>query len=293
MDPIVTVLITTAAGALIGTVVGVLLMRRQLRPIISETALADLKTSLQRSEASLAATTTNAEDLGKQLAQRDERIQQASDDLKQKQQQLDLLLAEAQAETVRRTTAEQRNQELSTQTGVLTEQYTSLSAKACEQEKQLAERATRLASLQGELDTNKQFAEGLKEEVARVTKEAVDLRSSMEQEGRYRTSLEAQLRTEQEQIGQLNNKVEELQTERAQLEIRLQEERQSAAKGMELLMMAQEKLAGVFKCVGLDPQTASGGNGSNTSSHVDVELHARAAAPESGAIPRLPEPASS
>ena len=109
------------------------------------------------------------------------------------------------------------------QTDALTEQYAKLNAKAGEQEKELAEKATRIASLQGELDAGKQYAEELKEQVGRVTKEALELRSAMEQDGRYRNSLEAQLRAEQEQIGQLNNKVAELQTEHAQLEIRLQE----------------------------------------------------------------------
>src|SRR5262245_425467 len=262
-------------------------MHRQLRPIVTETELAELKGSLQRSETSLVAATTNAEDLGKQLAQRDKRIQQTNDDLKQKQQQLDLVLAEAQAETVRRTAAEQRIQELNTQAGALTEQYTRLDAKASEQEKQLAERANRIASLQGELDAGKRYAEELKEQVARVTTEAVELRSTMEQEGRYRSSLEVQLRTEQEQIGQLNDKVAALQNERAQLEIRLQEERRSAARGMELLMMAQEKLAGVFKPIGLDVQTARVGNGSGAPSQVDAEMHERAGAAQSEVITKL------
>ena len=292
MDPIVTVLLTTAAGALIGTVIGVLLMRRQLRPIISETELAELKSSLHRSETSLAAATTNAEDLGKQLAQRDTRIQQTSDELKQKQQQLDLVLTEAQAETVRRNMAEQRIQELSTQTAALTEQYTRVNAQATEQEKQLAEKAARVALLQGELDAGKRHAEELKEEVGRVTKEAVEVRSSMEQEARYRNSLEAQLRTEQAQIGQLNSKVADLQTEHAQLEIRLQEERLSAAKGMELLMMAQEKLSGVFKSPGLDPQTANGGNGSSAPFHVNAERPADAGASQTEAMTRLPDSTS-
>ena len=293
MDPIVTVLITTAAGTLVGIIVGVLLMHRQLRPIVTETELAELKGSLQRSETSLVAATTNAEDLGKQLAQRDKRIQQTSDDLKQKQQQLDLVLAEAHAETVRRTAAEQRIEELNTQAGGLTEQFTRLDAKASEQEKQLAEKANRIASLKGELDAGTRYTEELKEQVARVTTEAVELRSSMEQDGRYRSSLEVQLRTEQEQIGQLNDKVAALQDERAQLEIRLQEERRSAARGMELLMMAQEKLAGVFKPIGLDVQTAGAGNGSGAASQVDAEIHEKAGAAQSEVLTKLSDPTSS
>jgi chromosome segregation ATPase len=279
MDPIVTVLLTTAAGALVGTLVGVLLMRRQLRPPVTETELAELKANVQRSETSLAAATSHAEDLGKQLAQQDKTIKQAREDLKQKQQQLDLLLSEAQAETVKRSAAEQRVQELVAQTGVLTEQHTKLDTKASEQEKQLAEKATQIAALQGELDAGKRHAEELKDQNARVTAEAAELRSTREQEGRYRSSLEGQLKTEKEQIGHLTTKMAELQNERAQLEIRLQEERRSAAKGMEdLLMMAQEKLAGLFKPASLDGQSANGDKASVPPSEVTGEIHAKAAA---------------
>jgi chromosome segregation ATPase len=277
MDPIVTVLVTTAAGALIGTSVGVLIMRRQVRPLITEAELGELKSSLQQSESSLSAATTVAEGLGKQVAQRDNTIQQASEDLKQKQRQLDLLLAEAQAETVRRSAAEQEIQELSTQTRVLTEQCMRLDARAGQQEKELTQKATQIASLQGELHSGKRYAEEMKEQLARVAAESMELLRSKEQEDRYRSSLEAQLRAEQEQIGQLYAKIEELRSERAQLEIQLQEERASTAKGMELLVMAQEKLAGVFKPVGPDAQGAGRGSGTIAPPEVDAEVHAKIA----------------
>jgi chromosome segregation ATPase len=233
--------------------------------------LAELKRSLQRSETFLAVTATNADDLGKQLDQRNKTIEQANEDLKQKQQ-LDFVLAEAQAETFRRSAAEQSIQELNTQAGGLTEHYTGLDAMASEQKKQLAKSATQIASLQGELDASKLYAVELNEQLARVTAEATDLRSSSEQEGRYRSSLEAELRIEQEQIGHLSNKMAELQREDAQLEIRLEEERRSAAKGVELLMMAQEKMAGVFQRVGSDAQTANGGDGSMAPPEVDGDM---------------------
>jgi chromosome segregation ATPase len=271
MDPIVTVLLTTAAGALVGTIVGVLLMRRQIRPLISETELVELKTSLNRSEASLADATATAESLGKQIAQRDAAIQQAREELKQKQQQLDLALTSGQEETVRRSAAEGRIQELSSQTVLLTEQCAKLDTAAREQIKQLAEKATQVAALQGELDSGKRHTQELSEQLARMTAELSGMRSAAEQDSRYRSSLEVQLKADQEQIGQANARLAELQGERAQLEIRLQEERQFAAKGMELLMMAQEKFSGVFKAVAVDSQNGTANNGTGTPPEAQVQ----------------------
>src|SRR5262245_6130316 len=122
MNPIVTVLLTTAAGALVGTMIGVLLMRRQLRPPINEAEHAELKNKLLQSESSLAAATTKIDGLEKQVVQRDQTLQEAAVEFKQKQQQLDLALKEAQAETVRCSAAEHRVQELGTQADLLTEQ---------------------------------------------------------------------------------------------------------------------------------------------------------------------------
>jgi chromosome segregation ATPase len=271
MDPIVTVLLTTAAGALIGTIVGVLLMRRQLRPIITDEELAELKSGLKKSESSLAAATTNAEDLKKQIAQRDTTIQQAREELKQKQQQLDRVLAEAQEETNRRSAAERKVQELSTQTSLLTEQCTTLESGGRELNKQLAEKATQIVSLQNEVDSGKRHAQELSEQVTRVTAELTEAKSSKEQDNRYRNSLEAQLRAEQEQIQQLNAKIAELLSERAQFEVRLEAERQSAAKGMELLLMAQEKFSGVFKAAAVESQNGNGNKKTETSSEADAE----------------------
>jgi chromosome segregation ATPase len=288
MDPIVTVLLTSAAGAAIGTIVGVLLMRRQVRPIVTETELAELKSSLQQSQTSLATANTNAEDLGKQLAQRDKAIKQAGDDFQQKQQQLDRVLTEAQAESAKRSAAEQSIQELRTQAVALTEQHIKLEAKAGEQEKQLAERATQIAALHAELDAGKRGAQELTEKIAHVTAEAAELRSSIEQDSRYRSSLEARLRAEQEQIEQLNGQISALRDERTQLETRLHEERQSASRGMELLMMAQEKLAGLFKSVAPDPQTANGSNGSVPAPAVVSEMPVKVEPAKSEAPTTLP-----
>ena len=84
------------------------------------------------------------------------------------------------------------------------------------------------------------------------------------------------MKTEKEQNGQLSKWAEELQNERSRLEVRLQEERQSASRGMELLTMAQEKLASLFKPVRLDAQSASGGAMTNAPPEVAGEVHVKA-----------------
>ncbi|HXA51203.1 MAG TPA: hypothetical protein VNV86_12890, partial [Candidatus Acidoferrum sp.] len=66
--------------------------------------------------------------------------------------------------------------------------------------------------------------------------------------------LEAQLNADQERIKQMTSQIADLQAERLQLEIKVREERGSAAKGMELLLMAQEKLSSVFKALNAESQ---------------------------------------
>ena len=64
---------------------------------------------------------------------------------------------------------------------------------------------------------------------------------------------------------QVKEQIAELQNERLQLEMNLNEERGSAAKGMELLLMAQEKLSSVFK-----PIVAASQNGHHGQVPVEV-----------------------
>src|SRR5437868_4710601 len=96
------VLMCTTIGALVGTSVAVLLMYRKIRLPISETDLTALKNKLEAAETSLAAATEAAEasqsaataaqeELRKQIASRDQAIQQSVDQLKTAHEQIDLL----------------------------------------------------------------------------------------------------------------------------------------------------------------------------------------------------------
>src|SRR5689334_4558732 len=125
MELIFTVL-TAAFGALSGTCAGVIMMRRNLRPPISNGELAELKERADKSAADLAASTVNLEQARKQLQQRDSVVQQTSEELQKKQQLLDLALADAQKEAAARGAAEQQMQELFIQAATLTEQCSSL-----------------------------------------------------------------------------------------------------------------------------------------------------------------------
>jgi uncharacterized protein involved in exopolysaccharide biosynthesis len=73
-----------------------------------------------------------------------------------------------------------------------------------------------------------------------------------------RSTLEAQLRYDQETIQRLSAQVAQLQAEVADFEARFRDERQSAVKGMELLGMAQNQLSGLFRVLYQDGQNGNG-----------------------------------
>ena len=248
------IVLATAAGALIGTSVGILLLHRKLRPPITDAELAELRGKLQTSESSLAAASASEEELRKQNALQETALSQNGDDLKKKQEQLDAESAEAQKEKSLRSTAEQTLKELRVKYVLVTDQCTKLEGRVREAESLAAGKASRLVSAEAELEAGKLKIQELTEETAELLSESEELKRSLEEEARTRAMLEAQLNTEQERIQQMMIQNAELQTERLKLEIRLQDESRSAAKGMELLVMAQEKLSSVFKALGADGQ---------------------------------------
>ena len=172
------------SGALIGTAVGILLMFRRVRPP-SQAELDTLRGNLQTVEASLAAATAVAENLRKQIAERDRSIHDSGEELNEKQRQLGFAVAESEKAAA-----------------------------------QVAEMAERRAELEARLEEEKhRVAEQseLSAEVARLT---------------------AQLGTERERNGQLTGQIAALQNER-----------QSAAQGIEMLLMAQQNLSRFLKPV--------------------------------------------
>ena len=270
MDPTI-IVITTAASALFGTAVGILLFRRKMRPAITDSELADLRAKVQTGESSMATASANLEDLRKQIALQEKALLQNGEDLKKKQEQLDAESAETQKEKARRSAAEQSVQEISANAVLLKEQCAKLEAGVRDAQSLAAQKATQLASAADELAAGKRKIQELTEQTAHLTSESAELKRVGEQEARLRALLEVQLNAEQELIGQITVRVSELESERLQLEIKLKEESRSAAKGLELLVQAQENLASALKSLG------TGGPNGN---HSETPVRAAEVAPD-------------
>lgn len=252
------IFVCTTIGALVGTSIGVLLLSRKIRMPITEADLAALRNKLTTAESSLAAATASVEDLQKQIAERDQTIQQSAADLKKKQEQFDLVLTDAEKDKAQRIAAEQRAQALSEQVAPLAEQRAALEAMLEEERRLTAERLSQMASTEAQHDAQKRQIQELAEQVDGLIAEAAALNRFREQESRHRSAVEAQLNIEQERVHQLTYRIAELEGERSQFDTRLQEERQSAARGMELLLMAQENFSRVLR-----PVSAANGNGNH------------------------------
>ena len=234
MEPIL-ILLATTIGTVIGISVGVLLMQRRFQPLITQAEVLVLRDKLQSAESSLAVAKNDLEGLRKQLAERDYTIEKTAEDLKKIRQQLSLVIAKAESEEAERASAEQRAQQLGVQLAAVTEQHAALEAKLDESGR-VAENMTRqLASFEMQRDVDQRCIEDLSEQVADLTAESSEFRLASEQ---------------------LTNRIALMQTERLQLEARLKEEIQSAAKGLKLLLLAQENLSHVC-----DPAPVDSENG--------------------------------
>jgi len=106
--------------------------------------------------------------------------------------------------------------------------------------------ADTMDQLEGQLKLEKQQSEALAEKVAGLT---LDLTAALEygtDADSQRSSLEAELGVSRSRITELSDKVAELNRERSDFESRLREERESAAKGIELLSLVQSTLSGAL-----------------------------------------------
>lgn len=257
--PLNLILLCTAIGALVGTIVGVLLMNRKIRLPITGADLEALRGKLGSTETALTEAAAKIEDLQKQVAERDLAIQQHTGEQRQQHERLDQVLAEAEKEKTQRAAAEQKSGELILETAALKEQRAEL-------ERRLDEAKT-LADEQK--DTQNRQIQALNEQVSGLLAESAALSRFREQESRHRSSLEAELTLAHEREERLIRQIADLENERSQFETRLQEERQTAARGMELLTMAQENFSRVLKRVDK--------NGANGDGHI---VKAAGAVPE-------------
>jgi chromosome segregation ATPase len=218
MELIVT-LLASISGALIGTSVGIYLLYRKLRPITG--AELDLtRGKLRSTEFSLAAAVANVENLKKLVTEREQQI----------------------------AAIEEKTHAMEAETAELHRQLAGQEAKVQEATKAVADTAGRqLASYESQIDADERQIKELTGQVGRLAAELNQFKHDLDQETQGRTSLEAQLSAEHEHSRRLACRIAELEAERSHFDLTLQEERQSAAKGIELLLMAQENLKRVFR----------------------------------------------
>jgi chromosome segregation ATPase len=255
MDMVV-VFLCSMSGALVGTALGIILMfPKVLRQPTTEAGADALKGKLRSAEDALAAKAAELENLNKQIGEKDRTIQRNEEALKAEQQRLDIAAAECAA-------SGERARELSAQAEALAEQRTQLEAKVKEESERGAEMVNRqVASYQEQIDADKRKFDELTEQVARLSTEAAEIGARCEQEKHDRSSVEAELGAERERIREMTTRIQQLESERSLFDLRLEEERQSATKGMELLLMAQENFARVVKPRDLDGPNGSNGHG--------------------------------
>jgi predicted nucleic acid-binding Zn-ribbon protein len=113
-------------------------------------------------------------------------------------------------------------------------------------------------ALEEELAAEREHGNKLKAQLGAKTVEAADYKQSIEQGGEKTVVLEKQLAEERERSEEMLRQIVDLKTEVTHLEGRLDEERQTAAKGVALLTAAQDNLARVFKALSVDSQGTNG-----------------------------------
>lgn len=145
----------------------------------------------------------------------------------------------------------------------LTEQVTRLALETAD----LKQRSDDASKARTEVEAELQQRSG-EAEKARVALEA-ELQQRSDEALKARAALEADLAGERERLQVLTGQVSELQNELSVRDVRMQEERvrmreerESAAKGIELLMMAQQNLSRVIQAAAPDaPGTNGNGHG--------------------------------
>ncbi|MGA3020287.1 MAG: hypothetical protein ABSF62_24465 [Bryobacteraceae bacterium] len=289
MDLIVMIL-AAMSGALIGSSTGIFLMYRKLRPI-NAADLDALRTKVRTTEFDLNAAIANGVKLKKEVA---DQSSKGNDEVAEKQRQLDAALTAKDLESAHRNAAEQRIAELIAEADAGKARHAEIQAKARELEAKAAEMEAKgaegpspvseeqqrqLAAFQAQVETGGRQIQELTEQVTRLAAEAAALKQRSEETGKVRTALEADLTSERERLHILTEQVSELQSELSAQDVRMQEERESAAKGMELLVMAQQNLSRVIQAATTEAPAANGGNGHRAPEPAEVkELQTAAAA---------------
>jgi chromosome segregation ATPase len=276
--------LASMSGALIGAAIGIFVMASRMRP--GNTAELDgLRGQLKDAKSSLTAATAKVDNLQKQIAEHQQAIQKSAELVKERDGQLESLAREArQTATYERQVrelnddvsqlmaectklqgqlAERQNQAEAQPSGVseedhkrqvqeLNDQMTALK----NEEEQLRVRVEQeslersaLEALLGEQKTQTQeFAARITELESEVSKTDI----AREREALERSKLETQAEERQSEAKQLALRISDLERELSETGLKLQQERESAAKGMELLVTAKENLSRLFTAAGVN-----------------------------------------
>jgi chromosome segregation ATPase len=306
MDLIVMIL-AAMSGALIGSSTGIFLMYRKLRPV-NAGELDALRSKVRTTELDLNAAIANGLKLKKEVA---EQASKVNEEVVEKRRQLDAALAAKDLESAHRNAAEQRIAELiaeadagKSQRAELEAKARDLAAKAAELERKSAEgpspageeQQRQLAASQAQVEAGARQIQELSEQVTHLAAEAAELKQHSEEAGKARTALEAEwkqrseeaekerttleadLTSERERLHFLTEQVSELQSELSAQDVRMQAERESAAKGMELLVMAQQNLSRVIQAAAGEAPATNGSNGHSAPAPAELkELQTTAA----------------
>ena len=295
----------TAFGTIVGVLSGLVLMNRK-RVTPTEAHLAALQKELAAPDVGAppsGAPGVSLEDLRKLVVDRDDALRETHEELEKAQRLSEQAKAQVEQESLRRSAAEQRTQELEAQVAALSQQISEKEAglkgredlearmaaltaeltyaqsagheqsasRAREREELEAQVAALTAELdfvqkacQEQLESHTKEMESRNEQIAGLTGELAAVRSSSERDTSYRSSLEGQLTADREYISQLTGQLAEMQRELSTYQARLLEQRQLAAKGMEFLTQAHDNFAGVFRAF-------YNGNGAETPVYNGVE----------------------
>ena len=279
---LIVILLAAMSGALIGSSTGIFLMYRKLRPL-NAADLNALRSKVRTTEFDLNAAIANGAKLKKEVA---EQASKVSDEVVEKQRQLEAALAAKDLEAAHRNAAEQRIAELIAEADAGKARHAEIEAKAKELEAKAKElegktaegpspasedQQRQLAAFQAQVETGGRQIQELTEQATRLAAEAAELKQHSEEAEKARTALEADLTSERERLHVLTEQVSELQSERSRQDVRMQEERESAAKGMELLVMAQQNLSRVIQAAATEAPAANGSNGHSQPAPAEVK----------------------
>src|ERR1039458_2013726 len=196
---LIVILLAAMSGALIGSSTGIFLMYRKLRPL-NAADLNALRSKVRTTEFDLNAAIANGAKLKKEVA---EQASKVSDEVVEKQRQLEAALAAKDLEAAHRNAAEQRIAELIAEADAGKARHAEIEAKAKELEAKAKElegktaegpspasedQQRQLAAFQAQVETGGRQIQELTEQATRLAAEAAELKQHSEEAEKARTA---------------------------------------------------------------------------------------------------------